>query len=162
MIACSNHLDKPLMGKFTDGMNLAVILTNKNLTILPDTYCFQGKHKNTYNTCLLEMLASLNLPYMQYVLWLIGLVNWDTMDIGRHFSLANKAILSVYCFIIHTIISSVDMHYIWWSEPKSPNCQIKITTKCTTYIVWWLFFQYIDSILLHSKQSCVVDCKSSD
>ena len=56
------------MGKYTDGMNLAVILTNRNLTILPNTYCFQEKHKNMYNTCLLGMLASFNLPYTQYIL----------------------------------------------------------------------------------------------
>ena len=37
----------------------------------------------------------------------ICLANWDIMHIGGHFSLANRVILSVHCFVIHVIISSV-------------------------------------------------------
>ena len=42
--------------------------------------------------------GKLVIPYTWYTIWqIISLANWDVMNIGRHFSLVNKAILSVYC-----------------------------------------------------------------
>ena len=61
------------------------------------------------------------------------MANWNIMQNGRHFSLANRAILIV---IIHVIISSVGVHKVWGSNSNSLNCQIKTTTKCTTYMVF--------------------------
>ena len=51
----------------------------------------------------------------------MSLANWDVMQIGRHFYLVNRTILSVHCFIIHVIISSVGVLAVEAKIAKSPN-----------------------------------------
>ena len=55
---------------------------------------------------------AINMLYSTHVIWrTISMVNWDVMHIGAHLSYANRAILSVHCFM--TLHDACDYKQCW-------------------------------------------------
>ena len=106
----------------------------------------------------LKFRYALQLPFMQYISQTISLANWDVIHIGGRFSLVNREILNVYCFM--TLYNTCNHKQCWHtlnlrSKPKSPNRQIKITTKCTVYTV--IGYVYIIITFLTLSLACMVN-----